>query len=111
MSYDDTRSRKLPASAGIDWFLQGLKAARMAPISMLGVVLFYLLVMGGLSSLPLAGTVIAASILYAVAFSVVTQVSLLEAMGLSSMGQTVTSIVMIFVNKIYFDQRAFMFTN
>ena len=60
MSYDDTRSRKLPASAGIDWFLQGLKAARMAPISMLGVVLFYLLVMGGLSSLPLAGTVIAA---------------------------------------------------
>ncbi len=61
--------------------------------------------------LVLLGTVIAASILYAVAFSVVTQVSLLEAMGLSSMGQTVTSIVMIFVNKIYFDKRAFMFTN
>ena len=43
MSYNDARSRKLPASAGIDWFLQGLKAARMAPVSMLGVVLFYLL--------------------------------------------------------------------
>lgn len=60
MSYNNARSRKLPASAGIDWFLQGLKAARMAPVSMLGVVLFYLLVMGGLSALPLAGTVAAA---------------------------------------------------
>lgn len=56
----DDASRKLPASAGWRWFLEAVAATRRSPVTMTGIVLFYLIVMGGLSALPFAGFVLAA---------------------------------------------------
>ena len=60
MAYDDSASRKLPALTGWKWFLEGVRATRSAPVSMTGIVLFYLIVAGGLSVLPIVGFVLAA---------------------------------------------------
>lgn len=61
--------------------------------------------------LVLLGVNIVAQTLYAVALAVITGVEIFDAMGPSSLAQIVVSIVMVFVNKIYFDKRAYMFTN
>ena len=61
--------------------------------------------------LVLLGVNIVAQTLYAVALAVITGVGIFDAMGPSSLAQIVVSIVMVFVNKVYFDKRAYMFTN
>lgn len=50
-----------PFSYGLFWFKEALRVFSLAPLSYLGVVLFYLLTSGLLSSIPLLGQVIASA--------------------------------------------------
>ena len=61
--------------------------------------------------LAFLGGNIVAQILYLVALAIVTQVGPLETLDSSTVIQLVSSVVMIVLSKIYFDKRAYLFTN
>lgn len=49
----------LPASQGLVWFREALRALKNQPVALSGIVVFNLLMMGILSSLPIVGLVLA----------------------------------------------------
>lgn len=57
---DSNSSRRLSAVHGWYWLRDALKAVRLKPLNLLGITLFYLLMMGFLSAIPYAGMVFAA---------------------------------------------------
>ena len=61
--------------------------------------------------LALLGAVVVVTVLYVAALMAITHVGIEGAMDASSATQIVASIVMIVLNKIYFDKRAYLFTN
>ncbi len=102
-------------------FFPGLQAVDVLfAVAFLALAIWCIVVRMGLAKfkkgaptqyLVLLGVNIAAQILFAVATSAVTNVGIFDVMDPSSLSQVVVSVVMIFVNKVYFDKRAYMFTN
>ena len=53
-------AQPVTAASGWRWFLEGVRALRMQPLALTGIVVFYILISGLLSSMPFIGTMAAA---------------------------------------------------